>query len=456
MKPVTALAVKDLRLIVRDKFALFWIFAFPLMFALFFGAIFGSDSGGGGRGAISLAIVDEDRSHGSRRLVEHIADNESVRVQRVGELAEGQDPDSLPIEFTTREDAREQVQKGRRAAYLRIPAGYGENPYALFGAAGDQAPTLEIGIDPGRQAEAGFLQGILMQATFGALQERFGDDELLRADLSGARAEVARSEGLDAGEKLALQTFLLAADVFVGQFDLAALGQASRAEDGQGSPNQSFEVAPFEVVDVTRVRENEPRSTFDITFPQALVWGLMSVAMSFAITLVRERETGTLLRLRMAPIGRTQMLAGKALACFIGCVVTMSLILGFGVLALGVRVDSVPLLALGIGATSTCFTGLMMTISVMGKTEPAVAGSSWGLLMPFAMIGGGMIPLIAMPDWLVKASVISPFKWAITAIEGAVWRGFGVADMLLPCGILVAMGLFFFALGVLVFRKLDG
>ena len=67
-----------------------------------------------------------------------------------------------------------------------------------------------------------------------------------------------------------------------------------------------------------------------------------------------------------------------------------------------------------------------------------------------------MIPLIAMPSWLLKLSVLSPFKWAITAIEGAAWRGFTLAEMLTPCGVLVAIGAAFFALGVFVFQKLDG
>ena len=143
----------------------------------------------------------------------------------------------------------------------------------------------------------------------------------------------------------------------------------------------------------------------------------MSVALTFAITLVREREKGTLLRLRMAPLGRAQLLASKGLACF---------------------------------------TGIMMTVSVMGKTEAAVAGSSWGLMMPFAMVGGGMVPLMAMPGWLQDLSVVSPFKWAITAIEGAAWRGFTLQDQLLPCGVLLAIGVAFFSFGILVFRRIDG
>ena len=77
-------------------------------------------------------------------------------------------------------------------------------------------------------------------------------------------------------------------------------------------------------------------------------------------------------------------------------------------------------------------------------------------MMPFAMIGGGMIPLIAMPPWLLALSDFSPFKWGIYSMEGAIWRGFELTDMLMPCGILLGLGLVFFTFGVWVFRRIDG
>jgi ABC-2 type transport system permease protein len=443
MNAVLALAKKDLLLLFRDKFALFWILAFPLMFALFFGAIF-KDDGGGGRGAISIAVVDEDGSDVARALVTKLSEHASVRLVRTGEGDDG------PVEAPSLEEARELVQKGRRVAYLRIPRGYGETPYAVFGGGGVGPPVLELGIDPGRRAEAGLLQGVMMEVVFGSLQSRFTDKETLRGDLASARAEIAAADDLGAGQKAVLETFLGALGTFVDGFDLDAL---DGGEDGGGGGGFG---RPLEIVDVTRDRSRDPRSTFDITFPQALVWGLMSVALGFAITLVRERTSGTLLRLRMAPISRTQLLAGKALGCFVACLLTMTVLMGFGALALGVRFDDVPLLLVAMVCTAACFTGLMMTVSVMGKTEAAVAGSSWGLMMPFAMIGGGMIPLIAMPGWLQKASQVSFFKWAIVAVEGAVWRGFGPRDMLLPCAVLLLFGAVFFALGVAIFRRIDG
>ena len=61
------------------------------------------------------------------------------------------------------------------------------------------------------------------------------------------------------------------------------------------------------VVEVTRERGDVPQSAFEITFPTAMIWGLMTVALSFAVTIVKERTQGTLLRLRIAPISRAQI-----------------------------------------------------------------------------------------------------------------------------------------------------
>src|SRR5690606_12970669 len=98
----------------------------------------------------------------------------------------------------------------------------------------------------------------------------------------------------------------------------------------------------------------EPRSAFDITMPQAMVWGLMSVAVGFAVTLVRERSAGTLLRLSMAPVGVAQILGGKALASFLACLATMLLLTLVAVVALGVQVQSPALYALAMVCTAAC------------------------------------------------------------------------------------------------------
>ena len=66
-----------------------------------------------------------------------------------------------------------------------------------------------------------------------------------------------------------------------------------------------------------------------------------------------------------------------------------------------------------------------------------MASLGWGVMMVFAMFGGAMIPLFAMPDWMKAVSNFSPVKWAILSFEGATWRGFSYEELFLPLGIML-------------------
>ena len=444
MRTILTLASKDLKLLFRDKFALFWVFAFPLMYALFFGSIFG-DGGGGARGGMSIAIVDEDGGAEAASLIERLSEHDSVRVQRVEDTEE--------IYLHDLEEASALVRKGKKLAYIRIPEGYGASPFALFGG-GEESVGLEVGIDPSRSAEAGFLQGILMETVFGGMAESFSDKDRMRSEIARVEEEIHAADDMQGIQKLVLTNLMGSLGEFFDQADFGDFG----SDEGDGSSGGAFGgfSGMVEMVEVSRQRENEPRTAYDITFPSAMIWGLMGVAITFAITLVRERTQGTLLRLSVAPMGRFELLAGKALGCFATCMIVMVFLMSFGSLALGIRFESVGLAFVSMICTSLCFTGLMMTAAVMGKTEEAVGGAAWGVMMPFAMVGGGMIPLIAMPPWLAKASSVSPFKWGIVSMEGAVWRGFTLTDMLLPWAVLIGFGLAFFGIGLAVFKKLYG
>jgi ABC-2 type transport system permease protein len=109
-------------------------------------------------------------------------------------------------------------------------------------------------------------------------------------------------------------------------------------------------------------------------------------------------------------------------------------------------------MGLAILSSSIAFVGIMMFISVLGKTEHSAAGMTWAVLLIMSMVGGGMLPLFFMPSWLQKLSHISPMKWSILAMEGAIWRHFSFLEVARPCLILLAVGVIFFAIGVRSFR----
>ena len=94
-------------------------------------------------------------------------------------------------------------------------------------------------------------------------------------------------------------------------------------------------------------------------------------------------------------------------------------------------------------------------LEMVGLTDRAASRVGWGVLMLFSMIGGGMIPLEFLPEWIMPVSNLSPIRWSIFAIQGGIWRPLQWHDMLLPLGILIGLGTVGFAVGLKVFGNAE-
>jgi len=147
------------------------------------------------------------------------------------------------------------------------------------------------------------------------------------------------------------------------------------------------------------------------------------------------------------------ILPGKGVACFLSCIGVMIILLLFGKIVFGVNLSHIPQLVIAIFSSALCFVGIMMFMSVLGRTERAVAGSGWSILMVMSMVGGAMVPLMAMPSWMKMLSKGSPVRWAIYSLEGAIWRDFSLLEMMQPAIILIGIGLLFFTIGATIIAR---
>ncbi len=434
--PVLALAGKDLRLLVRNRGALFFALGWPVLIALFFGLVFG---GGGERGKITVGGVDEDGSPASAALLQRLAATEGVQL--------------TPL---TRPEAEARVRAGKLAAAVLVPKGYAEAEGRLFHGA---PRKLELAVDPARTAEAAMLEGILTGAAMQSMQALFSGGEGSRKLVDSALADLA---GAPAGpQKASTARFLGELGTFLDRQQPATPATlatpAAPGTNAAGAAPAGGGWKPLEIekraLSGDRVR---PASAFDITFPQGMIWGVIGCALGFALSLVQERTSGTLTRLRASPLSSGHVLAGKALACFTAIVAVEALLLAVGRLGFGLRPASWPLLAAAVVSVAACFVGIMMLVAVLGKTEQSAGGLGWAIMMPLTMLGGGMVPLFAMPAWMQAAGSISPVKWAILALEGAIWRGASPAQLAVPCAILLAVGAAGFMAGAWRYRAQAG
>ena len=134
MKALRALTIANIRGYLRDRQALFWTLAFPLIFVVLFGAIFG-----GGDNSITVAWVDQDGTPASAQLRSAFAAAPNVK------LVDAQlDP------------ALQDMKDSKNSGVIVVPKGY---EAALAGAVTDPAKpaTVSYFVDPSNQTNAGAM-----------------------------------------------------------------------------------------------------------------------------------------------------------------------------------------------------------------------------------------------------------------------------------------------------------
>ncbi|MCC6661750.1 MAG: ABC transporter permease [Phycisphaerales bacterium] len=431
MQRVLAIAGKDVRLLLRDRGGLFFTVGLPLLFAVFFGVV--SAGFTGAAEGIDVLVIDEDHTDASRAFVDRLKEGEDFRVYpNVAEQPDGSE------KTLTRDDAAALVRSGKRSAFIVLPAGFGDASRRMFW--GDPM-TIIVGVDPSQKARAGMITGLLTARAYSRMQDLFTNPAIMAEQSRRAIDAINADKDMPAATRAVLVPFLTSLDTFS-----KGLPNAAHA-DGAGGAAGGFQPVKIETVPITLKKSNP----YSLTFPQGILWGMLGAAAGFGISLVAERTRGTLMRLRASPASPLEILAGKGLACFLVIVEMASALLILARLVFGVVPTSVPLLALAVVSCALCFVGVMMLMS-MFKTEAAAGGGGWAILLVLAMIGGGMIPLEIMGGFLRTLSTFSPVSWAIRAMEGGLWRDFTLQQMLLPCGILIGVGIIGTLVGAAGFR----
>lgn len=438
MNRVISMALKDFRILFRDKLGAFFIIGFPICMGLFFGLMMGQSSSGGGGAKMEIALVDEDNTEVSRKFVDSLRQNESINL-------------STDIGL---ESAKESVRKGNRVALLVLDKGFGDSAGVFW----EEPPTIRIGVDPSRTAESGMLQGFVMESIGQLAGERFQDTSQMQKFLDKSRKQLDDDDSISTTNRLLMNSFLGSVESMMGSIE----SLQTEADDSLEAPNDGngFQFANIESLDVSRVIDPKSiggqvaklQSKWDISFPQAMMWGVLGCVAGFAISIARERTQGTMMRLQVAPVSKFEILAGKALACFMTVILVIVILTVLGV-TLGMQPKSYSLLALAAFCVAFCFVGIMMVMSVLGKTEASVNGAGWAINMVMAMLGGAMIPVMFMPAFVRQFSVISPIKWGILAIEGAIWREFTLAEMMLPCSVMIGVGFIGLIVGTAILRR---
>jgi len=163
----------------------------------------------------------------------------------------------------------------------------------------------------------------------------------------------------------------------------------------------------------------------------AYITMLMAVT-STSLSIVREKESGTIEQVRMAPIGTVPFIAGKALPHFFialasGAAVFLASMALFGLPMRGNWLTLVFMLSLYlVGALAT---GLLVS-TVADTQQVAFQIALLVSLLPTLMLSGFIFPIASMPDALQVITHAVPARYFLRALRAIVLKGSDLAQLL--------------------------
>ena len=212
------------------------------------------------------------------------------------------------------------------------------------------------------------------------------------------------------------------------------LGYASsilRTANEQLSPGMAETVAPLAVE--PRIWYNpELRSSLFLVPGLIAYIAMITAVASTALSIVREKEVGTIEQIRMAPIGTFSFVIGKTIPYFIIALASAALIIGASMLLFGLPMRGnwmTLLVALSLFLIGALATGLL--ISTVADTQQLAFQMALLIsFLPTIMLSGFIFPINSMPSALQIITHLVPARYFLIALRGIVLKGTALHNLI--------------------------
>lgn len=181
---------------------------------------------------------------------------------------------------------------------------------------------------------------------------------------------------------------------------------------------------------------------------------LLISAMMTSISIVREKEMGTMEVLLVSPLKPWIIIISKVIPYFIISLINVITILLISVLVFGIPIHgSIILLSFVTILYIICALTLGILIStVTNSQQAAMIISLIGLMLPVVMLSGYAFPIANMPLILQVISNLIPAKWYIIMVKDVMIKGLGLFDIWKEMLIIIGMTTFFLLVSIKRFK----
>lgn len=222
--------------------------------------------------------------------------------------------------------------------------------------------------------------------------------------------------------------------------------QKELAQEASMSGTDGAVSAPVRIHTSTRMMYNpQMKSAFNFV-PGVMGMILMLIcAMMTSVSIVREKERGTMEVLLVSPVKPFSVILAKAIPYFVVSALILAIVLCLSVFLIKVPISGS---LLWVVLVSLVFILVSLSIGILISTlvsrqEVAILISGMVLMLPTMLLSGMLFPIESMPRVLQWVSYCVPAKWYIEAIRVMMIQGLGIRycldSVLVLCGFLTVI-----------------
>jgi ABC-2 type transport system permease protein len=174
----------------------------------------------------------------------------------------------------------------------------------------------------------------------------------------------------------------------------------------------------------------ELRSTLFLVPGLIAYIAMLTAVVSTALSIVREKEVGTMEQVRMSPLGPVPYVLGKTAPYFV-----VSLISSMSIVVAAILLFDMPMRGswvVLVGIVSLFLVGALafglLISSIAESQQVAFQVALLTSFLPTLMLSGFIFPIASMPTFLQFVTHIVPARYFLVALRGVVLKGVGPAD----------------------------
>jgi ABC-2 type transport system permease protein len=156
---------------------------------------------------------------------------------------------------------------------------------------------------------------------------------------------------------------------------------------------------------------------------------MLTAVVSTALSIVREKEVGTMEQIRMSPIGALPFVVGKTVPYFVISLISSMSIVGLAMLLFDLPMRGswlMLLLSVSLFLIGALAFGLLIS-TIADNQQVAFQMALLTSYLPTLMLSGFIFPIQSMPVFLQGVTYIVPARYFLIALRAIVLKGVGIA-----------------------------